>query len=926
MDYINIKGAREHNLKNINLRIPRNSFIVITGPSGSGKSSLAFDTIYNEGQRRYLESLSSYARQFITKMQKADVDYISGLSPTISIEQRQISKNPRSTVGTVTEIYDFLRLLYSKVGDSFCYKCGRKIGSQSRNEIFVDVMKRLRNFPVSIYAPLIKGRKGEFKNIIQSVKKKGFTKIRVDGNVFNLGTDKSGLIPIFKKTKRHDIDIVVDRVLVEKRGEKRIYDSISTALKMGNGVCSIQNEKTKKESVFSEKMSCSHCNISYSELTPNMFSFNSPYGACTHCHGLGKVSKILSTLVIKDSSKPLLKGALNKEIFFLYNKYFIEDLVMELVRYYKFSINTPYCDLSDEVKDAFFWGNDDVCGLLDELREQMNKVSSENIKNKLRKFIHEDICPQCNGTRLRPEIMGVKINNVNITELCTLPIRKVNDFFSSLRLVSSKNQIAESILKEIRERLTFLVNIGVDYLSLDRPVSTLGGGELQRIKLGSQIGIGLSGVLYILDEPTIGLHPRDNHKLLQALIKLRDLNNTIIVVEHDEETIRRADYIIDLGPGAGNEGGAIMGRGAIKSFLKYKRSLTGKYLRHEVKIQIPKKRKSYKGVECIIIKKASEHNLKNIDVKIPLGLFTCITGVSGSGKSTLIHDTLYPALHNKRWKTDYKVGAHSLINGDEKIDKIIEIDQSPIGRTPRSNPATYVDIFVHIRKLFASMSEARIRGFSQSRFSFNLKGGRCEVCQGAGFQKLEMSFLPDVYVVCDICRGKRYNEQTLDVRYKGKNISEVLDMSVHEALDFFSPFPLIREKLEIMDKVGLSYLKLGQPSTTLSGGEAQRVKIAAELSKKSTGKTLYLLDEPTTGLHFHDINNLMNALLSLRDNGNTIVVIEHNLDVIKIADYIIDLGPEGGEAGGEVVGYGTPEDISRIKHSYTGRYLKKVLF
>ncbi|MFH1384402.1 MAG: excinuclease ABC subunit UvrA [Candidatus Omnitrophota bacterium] len=920
MDYITIKGAREHNLKNINVRLPRHSFIVITGLSGSGKSSLAFDTIYAEGQRRYLESFSSYSRQFLEKVKKADVDYISGLSPAISIEQRQISKNPRSTVGTVTEIYDYLRLLYAKVGDVFCFKCGRKVEHQTRDEIFRAAINIGKGKPISIYAPMVRGRKGIYKDFIAGIRKKGFTKVKIDGTLY----DVNNKITI-KKNVRHSIEVLIDRVIIEIQSEKRISDSLNTALNMAGGLCVIQEERGRKQLMFSETMSCPECAVSYSEFTPNMFSFNSPYGACTVCHGLGKVSNIVSTLVIKDESKPLLRGALNPDLFFSYNKYFIEDLVTELMDSYTFDLSTPYSDLSDEVKDAFFWGNDDVDGLFDELRDQMNKTSSENIRNKLRKFIDENICPRCKGTRLKDESRGVKLKGIHIADLCALSIDKVKRFFDHLQLTAQKRSIAEPILKEIRERLKFLVNVGVGYLSVDRRIATLGGGEMQRIKIGAQVGIGLSGVLYVLDEPSIGLHPHDNHKLLNTLLVLRDLRNTVIVVEHDEETIRKADFVVDLGPGAGEQGGKIIGKGTMKQFMKSPRSLTAQYLRHEMQIDIPQYRKPYKKGEWIVITKASEHNLKEIDVKIPLGLFTCITGVSGSGKSSLIHDTLSVALHNKRWKTHYAVGRHEAISGDEHINNVIEIDQSSIGRTPRSNPATYIDLFVHIRKLFASLPDARLRSYSPGRFSFNVKGGRCEACQGAGVKKLTMSFMPDIYVVCEICNGKRYNDQTLTITYKNKNISEVLNMSVREALEFFSSIPLVREKLAALDKVGLAYIKLGQSSTTLSGGEAQRVKLAAELAKKHEERTLYLLDEPTTGLHFHDIKNLLKALLKLRDSGNTVVVIEHNLDVIKMADYIIDLGPGGGEAGGYIVAQGTPEEIVRATRSYTGKYLKNYL-
>jgi len=917
MKYITIKGAREHNLKNINLKLPRRQFIVITGLSGSGKSSLAFDTIYSEGQRRYLESFSSYARQFLEKMQRSDCDKITGLSPTISIEQRQITKNPRSTVGTVTEIYDYLRLLFAKIGTIECYSCGREVGKRTRDEIIDVILKTKNGGAVTLYAPVVRGRKGEYKKLFEELKKKGFTRLRIDGKMYDIED-----VPRLKKTQRHTIDVIVDRIRITDKNHNRLSASVNTALDLAEGVCIVRDEKANRERLFSEKLSCTYCDISFNELAPNMFSFNSPYGACSECHGLGKVSKILSRLVIKDETKPLLRGALNKELFFLHNKYFIEDLVSELSHIFAFHISTPYCDLSDEVKDAFFWGNDTVYGLLDELRDQINRVSSENVRAKLRKCVQEDICSVCEGSRLKKESLAVRIGDFSIARLCKKPIERIKEFFDNYSVSLGKEMIAAPILKEIKDRLQFLVNIGVGYLSIDRPVATLGGGELQRIKLGSQIGIGLSGVLYILDEPSIGLHPRDNSKLLQALFALRDMNNTVIVVEHDEETIRSADYVVDLGPGAGALGGYITGQGPVSKFMESRKSLTAKYLRGELSIPVPEERKKLDKNKSITVKNAQEHNLKGITVNIPLGVFTCVTGVSGSGKSTLIHDTLYPALRNKIWKAGRHVGMHDDICGYAAIDKIIEIDQSPIGRTPRSNPATYIDLFVHIRKLFATMPEAKLRGYSASRFSFNLKGGRCETCKGEGAEKLEMSFLPDVYVTCYECNGKRYNEQTLEILFKNKNMYDVLEMSVAEALDFFSAIPPIREKLEVLYAVGLSYIKLGQASTTLSGGEPKGVNLASELSRRAPGKPLYLLDEPTTGLHFHDIHNLMNALLELRDAGNTIVIIEHNLDVIKMADHIIDLGPEGGARGGFIVAQGTPEEVVKVKGSYTGKYLK----
>lgn len=920
MDYITIKGARENNLKNIDLKLPRNKLIVITGLSGSGKSSLAFDTIYSEGQRRYLESFSSYARNFLDKMSKADVDFISGLSPSISIEQRQMTRNPRSTVGTVTEIYDYMRLLFAKVGDLHCHKCGGPVGGQNREEIKRRVLSIGKDIRMTVYAPLVRERKGEYKDLLKKMRAKGFSKIRVDGEILDLTeTDK------LKKSKRHTIDVIVDRLRLKEGADSRIGEAVNLALDVSDGLVLAVDEETGSEYLYSEKRACPKCSINYGEITPNMFSFNSPYGACPECHGLGQVSRLAASHVIKDPSKPILRGALNKDIFIHNNKYAIEDLVIDLSKLYGFELKTRYCDLDDAVKDAFLWGDAETVGVVDLLVEQFQKTGSENQRNKIARFLIKDTCPECNGARIKKESLGVFLNGKNIYDLCRADIGDLHVFFQQYESPVSKEKIARPILREIRERLSFLVDIGVNYLSLERSVSTLGGGELQRVKLGSQIGVGLSGVLYVLDEPSIGLHPRDTDKLINSLLRLRDLNNTVIVVEHDEETIMQADYIVDIGPAAGIGGGKIVARGKRDAFLKNKRSLTSAYLRGDVSIPVPEKRVPYKGAKGIQVIGAEEHNLKSIDVTFPLGLFTCVTGVSGSGKSTLVHDILSRELHNRRWKTSYKVGKHKEIKGAENIDKLIEIDQSPIGRTPRSNPATYVDIFVHIRKLFAMMPEAKLRSYTQSRFSFNLKGGRCETCRGEGYEKLEMSFLPSVYVRCEDCKGKRYNDETLAITYKGKNISEVLEMSIGEALEFFDAVPVIREKLQVLVDVGLSYLKLGQPSTTLSGGEAQRVKLASELSKRSTGKTLYVLDEPTTGLHFDDIKKLMKAILALRDAGNTIIIIEHNLDVIKMADYLVDLGPEGGKGGGELIRCGSPEEIAADPNSRTGKYLRKYL-
>lgn len=921
-----VRGAREHNLKNIDVVFPRNKLVVITGLSGSGKSSLAFDTIYAEGQRRYIESMSSYARQFLEKIRRPDVDKVEGLSPSLSIEQKPTGYNPRSTVATLTEIFDFLRLLFSKVGKVHCYQCGSPIVPRSVKGIITQIMAVGQGAETVIMAPIVRGRKGEYRKLIEDVRKKGFSKIRIDGKVYDLYEEIS-----LKKTKRHDIDVVVDRLKIESRYLKRIQNAIEITLKLANGTCLISYKVKKGKSMrwqdlfFSEKMACLKCNISFDEFTPNMFSFNSPYGACKRCRGIGKVSQIISDLVVKNPSKPLLKGALNKDIYFSFNKYFIQDLAWELKQYYKIDLNIPFEDLPEEARDAFFWGNEDFPGLFDELSQLARRTSSETMKRKIRIFLKEDICPECGGGRIRKESLGVTVGRKNIVEIAALSVEEANRFFSDYKPQKKHENIGGPILKEVNGRLKFLLDVGLGYLTLDRAVNTLAGGELQRIRLAAQLGVGLSGVLYVLDEPSIGLHASDNTKLLNTLKNLRDMRNTILVVEHDEATMREADHLIDLGPGAGNAGGRVVASGSFREVSLHPTSLTAKYLKDELKIAVPGKRKRPARGKRLKIKGASEFNLKNINVDIPLGLFVCVTGVSGSGKSTLIEEILFKALHNKLWKTDYKVGKHKKIENTGLVDKVVEIDQTPIGRTPRSNPATYTDIFGHIRKLFAQMPEAKLRNYSPARFSFNLKGGRCETCQGEGYQKLEMSFLPDLYVLCDSCNGKRYNEQTLQIKYRDKNISDVLDMSISEACEFFSNIPVLSDKLQLMREIGLGYLKLGQPSPNLSGGEAQRIKLISELSKRATGKTVYILDEPTTGLHFADIDRLLGALFKLRDSGNTVIVIEHNLDVIKTADYVIDLGPEGGKGGGRLVAKGTPEDIVKEKKSFTGQFLKKYL-
>jgi excinuclease ABC subunit A len=921
-EFIEVRGAREHNLKNLTLKIPRNRFTVITGLSGSGKSSLAFDTIYAEGQRRYLESLSSYAKQFLEKLKKPDVDHISGLSPAIAIEQRSITHNPRSTVATVTEIYDYLRLLFAKVGVPHCPSCHEPLQSLTREELFKDLLARFSKREVLILAPMIRGRKGEFQKLFQDSLKKGYDRARIDGNVRLVKQDMK-----LRKSVRHDIEIVIDELTPLKDEDRRFRNSLACALDLTKGHVAILEKKGEPQ-FFSTTKTCAKCQISLPDLTPNMFSFNSPYGACTKCKGLGKLSQIFTSGVISSPQKPLM-SALNKDVFFSFNKYFFEDLLHDLSEKYNFEWDTPYQDWPEEAKEVFFLGDGDISGLVEEWERLFHETNSEEVRAKVRKFLREEICPECAGKRLRKESLGVLIDGKNVAEVTALPVDEAVPFFKGLQFQGTQKVIAEPILREVRERLSFLLNIGLGYLTLDRTVATLAGGELQRIRLAAQIGLGLTGVLYVLDEPSIGLHPRDNGKLLDALEKLRDLKNTVLVVEHDEETICRADHVIDLGPGAGIEGGEIVAQGALtdlrSQISNHPKSLTLKYISGELAIEVPKTRKESRKAQKLVVKGCREHNLKNIDVEFPLGLFICVTGVSGSGKSTLVHDILYKELHNRIWGTEYKVGAFDGLEGAERIDKIIEIDQSPIGRTPRSNPATYTDIFGFIRKLYSDMELSKLRRYSQSRFSFNLKGGRCENCRGAGSEKLEMSFMPDLFVVCEACRGKRYNEPTLEVRYQGRNIAEVLDLSVREAIEFFAKLSMIRERLEVLEAVGLGYLKLGQSSTTLSGGEAQRIKVASELIKKATGKTIYLLDEPTTGLHFGDIQHLLKSLFDLRSQGNTVVVIEHNLDVIKMADHVIDLGPEGGKDGGRQVACGTPEEVARIPGSYTGQFLRKIL-
>lgn len=920
-----VKGAKEHNLKNIDIEIPRNKLCVITGLSGSGKSSLAFDTIYAEGQRRYVESLSSYARQFLEQLQKPNVEYIEGLSPAISIEQRQAGSNPRSTVGTQTEIYDYLRLLYARIGIPHCPKCGKKITKQTSQEITNNILTLPKNTKIMILAPKIRGRKGEYKELFDSLRKDGFLRARVDGKILSLEDENIKL----HKNKKHTIEVVVDRLIVGNNVKKRLNDSVETALKIGDRTLIVNTSPKDKNILFSEKNACITCGLSFEELAPRAFSFNSPYGACPECSGLGNKIEIDAELIVPDKSKPILEAISpwrrgGKGLILYFRRY-----LRHLARVYDFDIDTKYKDLPKNIRKVILYGDkdslDEFEGVIPNLERRFRETESEYIKTEINKYMSILPCPGCNGKRLKPEVLSVTIGEKNIFEVSELSVKDAKKFFSSLKLNETERLIAHQALKEITSRLTFMKNVGLDYLALDRRSSTLSGGEAQRIRLATQIGAGLVGVLYILDEPSIGLHQRDNAKLLDTLMALRDLGNTLIVVEHDEQTIRMADFIVDLGPGAGEHGGKIVASGKISDILKEKKSLTGQYLRGELKIKVPKKRRSYKNNKKIRILEAEEHNLKKINVDIPLGVFNSVTGVSGSGKSTLIDDILYRSLARKFYKSKEKPGKHKKILGTEFIDKVIVIDQSPIGRTPRSNPATYTGAFGPIRMLFSKLPESKVRGYQPGRFSFNVKGGRCEACSGDGIKKIEMHFLPDVYVPCEVCKGKRFNEQTLLVRYKGKNISEVLDLSIEEALGVFEKIPPIKSKLQTLHDVGLGYMKLGQPATTLSGGEAQRVKLSTELSKRSTGKTFYILDEPTTGLHFADIDKLLGVLQRLVDGGNTVLVIEHNLDVIKQADYIIDLGPEGGDLGGKVVAKGSPEEIVKVKSSYTGKFLQKIL-
>lgn len=938
-DKIIIKGAKEHNLKNINLEIPRDKLVVITGLSGSGKSSLAFDTLYAEGQRRYVESLSSYARQFLGLMEKPDVESIEGLSPAISIDQKTTSKNPRSTVGTVTEIYDYIRLLYARVGTPYCPNCGKKIEKQSIDQIVDNVMKIKEGTRIQILAPVVRGRKGEYTKLFEDLQKDGFARVRVDGEIYDLSDEIK-----IDKNKKHEIEVVVDRLVIKEDIVGRLTESIETALKQADNLVLI-DIVGEKQVLYSCNYACPDCGFSFPELTPRMFSFNNPYGACPKCSGIGYLMKMDEDLIIPDKTKTLYDGVKAFGASTMKKGDTMAKMYFESVgKHYGIDIkNKKIKDLPKDFINKILYGtgNDEIDfeytsslgtrkfkapfeGVIPTLERRHNETKSQGMRDFYEMYMSELPCDECNGARLKKEILSIKVGGININEMTDLSVKSLQEFLRKLELTDSQKMIAEMILKEIDARLQFLIDVGLEYLTLSRSAGTLSGGEAQRIRLATQIGSGLTGVLYILDEPSIGLHQRDNDKLIATLKKLRDLGNSLLVVEHDEDTMYAADQIIDIGPGAGVHGGQVMAQGTAEEIKNIQTSITGAYLSGRKKIEVPKKRRpgNKKNIEIV---NATENNLKNISVKFPLGKFICITGVSGSGKSTLINEVLYKNIAQQLNGVTEKPGKCKTIKGLENIDKIINIDQSPIGRTPRSNPATYTGAFDLIRDIFASTNEAKMRGYEKGRFSFNVPGGRCESCSGDGVHRIEMHFLPDVFVPCEVCKGKRYNRETLEVKYKGKSIADVLDMTVEESLEYFANIPRIKNKIQTLYDVGLGYIKLGQPSTTLSGGEAQRVKLATELSKKATGKTLYILDEPTTGLHIADVHRLVDILQRLVDTGNTIIVIEHNLDLIKTADYIIDLGPEGGDAGGEIIAVGTPEQICKNDRSYTGKFLKKYL-
>lgn len=934
MDKIVVKGAREHNLKNIDVEIPRDKLVVITGLSGSGKSSLAFDTIYAEGQRRYVESLSSYARQFLGLMEKPDVDQIDGLSPAISIDQKSSTRNPRSTVGTVTEIYDYLRLLFARVGTPHCPICGREVSKQTVPQIVDQILKVKEVTRFIILAPLVKDKKGSNRYLFAELKKAGYTRARVDGKVYDVDDEVE-----LDKNKKHNIEVVVDRLAIDKDIRQRLSESVENALNLGEGVMIFQDVKTGEEKIFSQLFACTYCNTSLPEISPRSFSFNSPNGACPACTGLGTRLEIDPKLVVPNPNLTFAEGAVRPWARTTQKLSWYVNLLDAVGKKYGFSVNEPVRDISKKAIDIIMYGTGDeefsvqmgsrtftsaFEGITANLERRYKETDSDYVRKEIEKYMAVKKCPSCKGQRLKPEVIAVTVGGKNIVEVVEMSVDKTLDFFENLKLTETETKIGKQILKEVKSRLKFLLNVGLDYLTLDRTASTLSGGEAQRIRLATQIGSSLMGVLYILDEPTIGLHQRDNARLINTLKLLKDLGNTVIVVEHDEETILSADYLLDIGPGAGEHGGEVMASGTVDEVKKNKKSLTGQYLTGQKKVECLRKRRKGNG-DHIEIRGAVENNLKNVNVKVPLGKFVVVTGVSGSGKSTLINDILAHKLTNVLHRAQNVVGEHKEIVGIKNIDKVIDIDQSPIGRTPRSNPATYTGIFTEVRDLFALTPEARIRGYKAGRFSFNVKGGRCEACKGEGILKIEMHFLPDVYVTCEECKGKRYNKEALEIYYKGKNISDILDMTVEEAHEFFKNIPNLQRKLEVIKEVGLGYVRLGQPATTLSGGEAQRVKLSTELSRKGTGKTLYILDEPTTGLHFDDVSRLLNVLSQLVDMGNSVLVIEHNLDVVKCADHIIDLGPEGGDKGGEIVAEGTPEEVAKKERSFTGQYLKKIL-
>ncbi len=937
MNEIIIKGAREHNLKNVDLTIPRDKLVVFTGLSGSGKSSLAFDTIYADGQRRYVESLSSYARMFLGQMEKPDVDSIEGLSPAISIDQKTTSKNPRSTVGTVTEIYDYLRLLYARIGVPHCPVCGREIKQQSVDQMVDQILSYPERTRVQILAPVVRGRKGEHAKAFESARKSGFVRVRVDGNLYDLSEEIK-----LEKNKKHHIEIIVDRITVSESNRSRLTDSIETALNLGEGL--MIADVNGEDLTFSQSYACPEHGISVGELEPRMFSFNNPQGACPKCTGLGTFMKVDPDMIVPNTNLSIRQGAIKASGWYIGDSGTIAQMYYEaLAAHYGFTLDTPWKELTEAQRRAILFGTDgerihmvrqkeygtgtydtEFEGIVNNLERRFRETQSNWVRDEITQVMSSVLCPECHGRRLKPEYLAVTVGGVNISDFCKMSVTDALHFLDGLKLSPREAMIAEQILKEIRARLGFLQSVGLEYLTLSRASATLSGGESQRIRLATQIGSSLVGVLYILDEPSIGLHQRDNDKLLATLKRLRDLGNTLIVVEHDEDTIRAADYIVDVGPGAGVHGGEIVAQGSLSDIIASPRSMTGKYLSGERKIEVPATRRKGNG-GFLTVKGARQNNLKNIDVRFPLGVFTCVTGVSGSGKSSLVNELLYKALAQQLSTARVRPGAMDGLEGIEQVDKVINIDQSPIGRTPRSNAATYTGVFTDIRALFASTPDAKMRGYDSGRFSFNVKGGRCESCEGDGILKIEMHFLPDIFVPCEVCKGKRYNRETLEVKYKGKSISDVLDMTVEEALIFFDSLPKIKRKIETLYQVGLGYLTLGQPATTLSGGEAQRVKLATELSRRGTGKTVYILDEPTTGLHTYDVHMLIGVLQQLTDQGNTVVVIEHNLDVIKTADYIIDLGPEGGDRGGTIVGCGTPEEIAALPQSYTGQYLKPML-